>query len=74
MRNTNPVALKVSHSKKRAYEQVPKRIYTLEELRLNKIEPEKLLSPQDNTLGNVRNVLQVNPQSLPCIEYASDRI
>jgi hypothetical protein len=25
--------------------QVPKRIYTIDELRLNKVEPEKLLSP-----------------------------
>lgn len=39
--------------------QVPKRIYTLEELRLNQVEPEKLLSPQDNTLTGVRTALQV---------------
>ncbi len=39
--------------------QVPKRAYTLEELRLNKIQPERFLSPTDNTLSGVRNVLQV---------------
>ncbi|GAB4821711.1 hypothetical protein N2152v2_008757 [Parachlorella kessleri] len=38
--------------------QVPKRAYTLEELRLNKIQPERFLSPTDNTLSGVRNVLQ----------------
>jgi hypothetical protein len=38
--------------------QVPKRIYTIEELRLNKIEPEKLLSPTDDSLNFVRNVAQ----------------
>jgi len=36
--------------------QVPKRIYSLEELRLNKIEAEKLLSPTDDTLGTVRTI------------------
>ena len=39
--------------------QTPKRIYTLDELRLNKIEPEKLLSPQDTTIDSVRRVVQV---------------
>ncbi len=39
--------------------QVPKRIYTLEELRLNKIEAEKFLSPADETLNTVRTILQV---------------
>lgn len=29
-------------------QQVPKRIYTIDELRLNKVEPEKLLSPKVN--------------------------
>eukprot|EP00878_Enallax_costatus_P008022 GHUV01008389.1.p1 GENE.GHUV01008389.1~~GHUV01008389.1.p1 ORF type:complete len:488 (+),score=99.59 GHUV01008389.1:33-1466(+) len=38
--------------------QIPKRIYTIEELRLNKIEPEKLLSPRDDSLNYVRNVTQ----------------
>ena len=39
--------------------QVPKRAYTLQELRLNKIQPEQLLAPTDSTLSGVRNVLQV---------------
>ena len=39
--------------------QVPKRIYSLDELRLNKIEAEKFLSPTDNTLSSVRTILQV---------------
>lgn len=38
--------------------QVPKRIYTIEELRLNKLEPEKLLSPTDVSLNTVRNIAQ----------------
>ncbi|WIA23341.1 hypothetical protein OEZ85_000105 [Tetradesmus obliquus] len=38
--------------------QVPKRIYTIDELRLNKVEPEKLLSPTDDSLNYVRNVAQ----------------
>eukprot|EP00775_Hariotina_reticulata_P003299 gene3299-3575_t len=38
--------------------QVPKRIYTIEELRLNKIEPEKLLSPTDDSLNSVRSIAQ----------------
>lgn len=40
--------------------QVPKRQYTLEDLRLNRIEPQKFLSPTDNTLTTVRTVLQVH--------------
>ena len=44
---------------------MPKRIYTLEELRLNKIEAEKLLSPADETLNTVRTVLQVS-KHCPC--------
>ena len=46
-----------------ARQQVPKRIYTLEELRLNKIEAEKFLSPADETLNTVRTVLQVLKRS-----------
>ena len=42
--------------------QVPKRSYTLEDLRLNKIEPQRLLSPTDNTLTGVRTALQVHPK------------
>ncbi len=38
--------------------QVPKRSYTLEELRLNKIQAEQLLSPTDETLSGVRTGLQ----------------
>ena len=37
---------------------MPKRQYTLEELRLNSIEAERLLSPTDNTLSTVRTALQ----------------
>ena len=39
--------------------QIPKRSYTLEELRLNKIESEQLLSPTDDTLSGVRSSLQL---------------
>lgn len=42
------------------YVQVPKRIYTLEEMRLNKVEPTALLSPTDDTLNGVRAVLQAS--------------
>ena len=38
--------------------QIPKAIYSIQELRLNKIEPEKLLSPEDKSLNAVRNVTQ----------------
>lgn len=38
--------------------QVPKRSFTLEELRLNKIEPRNFLSPEDTTLNGIRNILQ----------------
>ena len=43
----------------RARKQVPKRAYSLEEMRLNNIEAERLLSPTDNTLSSVRTRLQV---------------
>ena len=39
-------------------QQVPKRIYTIEELRLNRIEPSALLSPSDESLNSVRNIAQ----------------
>ena len=39
--------------------QIPKRLYTLEELRLNDVRPEEFLSPEDSTLNTVRTVLQV---------------
>lgn len=38
--------------------QIPKRVYTLEELRLNKIETQNFLAPGDTTLNGVRNMLQ----------------
>ena len=38
--------------------QIPKRAYSLEELRLNKIEPSQFLAPTDSTLGGVRTVTQ----------------
>jgi hypothetical protein len=38
--------------------QIPKRLYTLEELRLNRIDTAQLLSPQDTTLGAVSSQLQ----------------
>ena len=43
--------------------QVPKRLYTLEELRLNDVRPEEFLSPEDSTLNTVRTVLQVKSGS-----------
>ncbi len=41
------------------HRQVPKRAYSLQELRLNKIQPEQFLAPKDTTLGSVRNIVQV---------------
>ena len=41
-----------------AARQVPKRIYGLEELRLNNIQTDKLLSPKDYSLNFTRNVAQ----------------
>ncbi|PNH10660.1 hypothetical protein TSOC_002596 [Tetrabaena socialis] len=38
--------------------QVPKRLYTIEELRLNKVEADKLLSPNDTSLNSVRTICQ----------------
>ena len=40
--------------------QVPKRLYSLEDLRLNKIEPGQLLLPTDDTLGQLRTGFQVS--------------
>ncbi|GBG91775.1 hypothetical protein CBR_g53664 [Chara braunii] len=37
--------------------QVPRRTYTLEELRMHKIEASRLLSPLDRTLGQVRQAI-----------------
>jgi hypothetical protein len=43
---------------------VPKRIYTLEELRLNKIDAAALLSPTDRSLNTVRSYAQVCETSM----------
>ncbi|EFJ50337.1 hypothetical protein VOLCADRAFT_103923, partial [Volvox carteri f. nagariensis] len=42
-----------------AVRQVPKRLYSIEELRLNRVETEKLLSPKDTSLNAVRTQAQV---------------
>lgn len=47
-------------------QQVPKRPYSLDELRLNKIDAERYLSPNDSTLGGVRNALQVRSRHILC--------
>lgn len=39
-------------------QQIPKRLYSLEELRLNNLKPEEFLSPDDTTLNSVRTILQ----------------
>jgi hypothetical protein len=39
--------------------QVPQRLYTLDELRLNEIEVSSLLSPVDTTLGLIERNLQL---------------
>ena len=52
--------------------QVPKRSYTLEELRLNKIDSEQPLSPTDETLSGVRSSLQAaGLASLTAIYFAA---
>lgn len=38
--------------------QVPQRLYSLDELRLNGIDPSSLLSPVDTTLGSIERNLQ----------------
>lgn len=53
--------------------QVPKRLYTIEELRLNKIDPEKLLSPKDESVNAIRNQLQASAVAgLAALAYFSD--
>lgn len=42
-----------------AARQVPQRLYTLDELKLNGIEPVSLLSPVDATLGSIERNLQL---------------
>lgn len=39
---------------------VPKRLYTLEDLRLNKIDATKLLSPSEESIGKVEAQLQIS--------------
>ena len=39
--------------------QVPQRLYTLDELKLNGIETLSLLSPEDTTLGSIERNLQI---------------
>ncbi len=46
--------------------QIPKRLYTLEELRLNNLRPEEFLSPEDSTLNTVRTILQVMCTIIRC--------
>ncbi|KAH9616995.1 hypothetical protein KSS87_021630 [Heliosperma pusillum] len=40
--------------------QVPQRLYTLDELKLNGIEASSLLSPVDSTLGSIERILQIS--------------
>lgn len=40
--------------------QIPRRLYTLDELKLNGIETASLLSPEDATLGSIERNLQVS--------------
>lgn len=54
--------------------QVPKRAYSLQELRLNKIQPEQFLAPKDTTLSSVRNIVQVRwngKRSLLCTQHTA---
>ena len=39
--------------------EIPKRLYTIEELRLNRIDTTALLSPEDSTLDGVQTQLQI---------------
>lgn len=40
--------------------QVPQRLYSLDELKLNGIDPSSLLSPADSTLGSIERNLQLS--------------
>ncbi|PIA39419.1 hypothetical protein AQUCO_02600102v1 [Aquilegia coerulea] len=42
-----------------AVRQVPQRLYTLDELKLNGIDASSILSPEDTTLGSIERSLQV---------------
>ena len=46
------------HESRVVFVQIPKRIYTLDELKLNGIEASSLLSPLDATLGSIERNIQ----------------
>ncbi|MCO5583062.1 hypothetical protein L7F22_036969 [Adiantum nelumboides] len=50
---------KKQYSEKELEEEVPQRLYSLADLRLNDIETTRFLSPVDSTLGDVRRNLQI---------------
>lgn len=54
--------------------QIPKRLYTLEELRLNNLRPEEFLSPEDSTLNTVRTILQVMCLQIMCSASPSSHL
>ena len=54
--------------------QIPKRLYTLEELRLNNLRPEEFLSPEDSTLNTVRTILQVMCITIRCLASHSCKL
>lgn len=54
--------------------QVPKRSYTLEELRLNKIDTRYFLSPEDTTLDDVRTKMQLAAASGFAAAYATHSV
>lgn len=71
------VALAKSSSSLRAFGNargVPKRSYTLEELRLNKIDTREFLAPEDSTLDDVRNKLQLAALAGAGAAYATHAI
>lgn len=54
--------------------QVPKRSYTLEELRLNKIDTRYFLAPEDTTLDDVRTKMQLAAATGAVAAYATHSI
>ena len=54
--------------------QVPKRSYTLEELRLNKIDTRYFLAPEDTTLDDVRTKMQLAAASGAVAAYATHTV
>lgn len=54
--------------------QVPKRSYTLEELRLNKIDTRYFLSPEDTTLDDVRTKMQLAAASGAVAAFVSNTV